>query len=485
MLQVTLEEFKQAAHNQRRAIVFQEFHCDDITPTQAFLALKAGDGSVLLESAVKDEAMSRHSILAIDPFATFSSKGENATLQLQEKEENYRGEPFDRLRQTFHALRVTSCQQLPLLVGGAIGFMSYDAVRLFETVSSQHPDIHQVPDLFFLFHSIHIIFDHTKKSLIISINIACTEDSEKDYRAAVEKIQQIRVQLKTPVEKKVKKKRQPCVFAEDTTDEEYCVMVKKAKEHLAKGDIFQVVPSRTFSTPFDADAFDVYRALHAINPSPFMFYLQTSRFCLAGASPERLVKLENTTLQTMPIAGTCPRVLGRENQSVLALLQDPKEDAEHMMLVDLGRNDLGKIAKIGSVKVTELKVAKYFAHVIHLVSQVQAEIAEGFDAFDALKATFPAGTLSGTPKIRAMEIIDALENSRRGVYGGAVCTIDAQGNLDSCILIRTAFIQDGMAYVRAGGGVVIDSDPQKEADESRAKAQSVLNALSMAQEGVL
>ena len=221
------------------------------------------------------------------------------------------------------------------------------------------------------------------------------------------------------------------------------------------------------------------------NPSPFMFYMETKDYAIAGASPERLVKLENGRLQTMPIAGTRPRIFGEEDKTVLELLQDPKEDAEHMMLVDLGRNDLGAVSKVGSVKVSELKTAKYFPHVIHLISQIESQISDSCDALDALKSVFPAGTLTGAPKISAMQIIDTLESSRRGIYGGAICTIDNNGNFDSCIAIRTAFIKDGVASVRAGAGVVLDSNAQTEAEETRAKAKGVINAIHLAMEGVL
>ncbi len=483
--QVTLEEFKNAALHQKRAVVFQEFPCDDLTPIQAFLSLNAKEGSVLLESAVKDQEMGRYSLLATQPFAEFRSKGQVSEFISKTSTEKKSDNPFEHLRQTIKALRIATNSNYPPLVGGAIGITSYDAVRLFEEIPDKHPDTDEIPDLFFLFHTVNIAFDHSKGSLLISINVQLSGDIEKDYRAAIEKIDSIRETLKKPQEKVVTPSQPKAAFVEEMSDVDFCQKVLKAKDHIFKGDAFQIVISRTFSCPFQGNSFDIYRALRMTNPSPFMFYMETKDYAVAGASPERLVKLEGTKLQTMPIAGTCPRIPGKEDKAVLELLQDPKEDAEHMMLVDLGRNDLGIVSELGSVKVKELKIAKYFPHVIHLVSQIESTISTSYDGLDALKAVFPAGTLTGAPKIRAMEIIDDLESSRRGVYGGAVCTIDNHGNLDSCIIIRTAFIKDGIVKVRTGAGIVYESDPQKEADETRAKAKGVINAVHLAMEGVL
>jgi anthranilate synthase component I len=483
--QVTLEEFKTASHNQKRAVVFQEFPCDDITPTQAFLALNNKDGAVLLESAVKDQELGRYSLLAVEPFAQFQSKGPVSEFTSKDGKTALESHPYEHLRKTISALRLPTNPQYPPLVGGAIGFASYDAVRLFEKIPNRHLDKAQVPDLFFLFHTIHIAFDHSKGSLLISLNVELTKDAEKDYALALQKIAEIRATLKAPLKTRAPSSNSPISFKEEMRDAEFCEKVNKAKEYIRKGDAFQIVLSRSFHCEFNGDPFDVYRALRMTNPSPFMFFMQTKEFAIAGSSPERLVKVEKGKLQTMPIAGTRPRVPGEEDKTVLELLQDPKEEAEHMMLVDLGRNDLGIIAKIGSVQVKELKVARYFPHVIHLVSQIEADLSDEFDALDAFKAVFPAGTLSGAPKIRAMQIIDELEVSRRGLYGGAICTIDNNGYLDSCIAIRTAFFKDGVATVRAGAGIVFDSHPQTEADETRAKAKGVIKAINLAMEGVL
>ncbi len=479
--QVTLDEFKTFAAGQKRAVVFQEFPCDDITPTHAFMALNSKEGAVLLESAVKDQDVGRYSLLAIEPFAEFRSKG-----SVSEFGQDVRNScPFEHLKDTIKALRLPSNPDYPPMVGGAIGFAAYDTVRLFEEIPDRHQDLHSIPDLFFLFHSVHIAFDHVKGTLYISIIKELSGDSEKDYRQALEKIQTLRNTLKTQLKKRECPPQAPLDFKEDTSDAEYEEMVNKAKDYIRKGEAFQIVLSRTFSTPYPGSPFEIYRALRMTNPAPFMFYMETGHFAIAGSSPERLVSVEKGILHTMPIAGTRPRNGQNDEKMMNELLQDEKEVAEHMMLVDLGRNDLGIVAEIGSVKVKELKKVRLFAHVMHIVSQIEAKLAKEYDELDALKAVFPAGTLSGAPKIRAMEIIDELEKSRRGIYGGTICTIDNNGNLDSCIAIRTAFIQEGVAHVRTGAGIVFDSAPAKEIEETRAKAKGVIKAVQFAMAGVL
>jgi anthranilate synthase component I len=482
--QTTFEEFKAASLHQKRAVVFQEFPCDDITPIHAFMALDAKEGAVLLESAVRDLDLGRYSLLAIEPFAEFKSKGPSSEFVCKDSNMTYPSSPFEHLRNTTKALRLPSNPHYPPMVGGAIGFATYDAIRLFEDLPDRHSDEHLLPDLFFLFHTVHIAFDHFKGSLFISIIKELSGDIEKDYAEALRKIEEIRTLLKASLKNPERPGTAHSDFKEDIGDAQFCEKVKKAQEYIRKGDAFQIVLSRTFSTPYQGKPFEIYRALRMTNPSPFMFYMETSDFAIAGSSPERLLKAEKGKIYTMPIAGTRSRQ-GEDDEKIIAeLLRDPKEEAEHMMLVDLGRNDLSVVAKIGTVRVKELKKPRVFPHVIHLVSLVEAELAEGFDEFDALRAVFPAGTLSGAPKIRAMEIIDELEESRRGLYGGAICTIDNNGTLDSCITIRTAFIKEGIVSVRAGGGIVFDSDPEREAEENRAKAKGVIEAVHLAMGGV-
>ncbi|MES2122204.1 MAG: chorismate-binding protein [Chlamydiota bacterium] len=483
---LSVEEFLKLAEIKPRVAVYQEFPCDDMTPSMCLQALQSkGIGVALLESAIKDKELGRYSLLAFDPIATFRVEGDHVDFQVESVPQRFSGSSFAQLRNALDRLRCAPDHQLPPLIGGSVGFLSYDAVRLFEKIPDRHPNTSQIPDLFFIFHRIHIAFDHFKGTIIFSIAVNVGANPEEDYRKALQEIADLRTLLASPFKREHSLGGKIAPIVEEMGDALFCEKVRKAKELIEKGDIFQVVLSRTFRMAYDRPPFDVYRALRLTNPSPFMFYLETEQFAVAGASPERLIKMEKGVLQTMPIAGTRPRVLGEEERIEKELLSDPKEDAEHMMLVDLGRNDLGRIAKVGTVSVKELKTVRHFSQVTHLISILEAQIKEGCDALDALEAAFPAGTLSGAPKIRAMEIIDELEESRRGLYGGAICTIDNQGELDSCIAIRMAFFQDGEVSVRTGAGIVLDSDPESEAMETRHKARGVLNAIHMVQEGII
>lgn len=483
--QLSLEEFLELAKQGKRVAVFQEISSDFVTPISAYHALKAaGEKAVLLESGEKEEEVGRHSFIGLGPVAQFSSKGLSSTVTSAGKKREYSGHPFESLRALLAQQRCVVSPSLPLLAGGAIGFITYDAVRLFEKVPDRHVDSTDLPDIFFLFHEAMIIFHHLKGTVTFSVVVDVGDDPAQDYTRAMQKIEKIKKRLTEAngFEKRLPHLENGAVFA-DLDDESYCGITEQAKSFVSKGDAFQIVLSRSFKKETQASPLDIYRALRTLNPSPFMFLIETEGFALVGASPERLVSLKEGIVETMPIAGGRPRGKGEEDLALeKELLADEKEQAEHMMLVDLGRNDLGRICKPGSVKVKELKTVRRFSHVMHLVSKVTGVLKEEYDALDALQAVFPAGTLSGAPKIRAMEIIDELESSRRGIYGGAICQIDSRGDMDSCIAIRTAFIKDGIATVRAGAGIVYDSVPQSEADESRHKARAVLEAIKIAEE---
>ncbi len=456
--QLTREEFTALSKRGRRVAVFQEMAADLITPIAAFQALtKPGDGSVLLESAVHEHDLGRYSFIGLNPIAEAFSLED-----LQHKLEKY---------------RCVDTPSLPPLAGGAVGFISYDAVRLFEKIPDRHPNEEGLPDLFFQFHETLLIFNHERHLLTIAAI------AEGDYDNALEKIEKVKELLssakmaRNPIEPH--RERVEC----DSGDEEFCRMVEQAKAHIIRGDAFQIVLSRRFQRRVHAPPLDIYRALRLVSPAPFMFYISYKDTAIVGASPERLVKVKEGKVETMPIAGTRPR--GDDERMEKELQEDVKENAEHLMLVDLGRNDIGRVAEAGSVRVKEFKKVRLFSHVMHLVSIVEGRLRGDLQALDVLKAVFPAGTLSGAPKVRAMQIIDALEKSRRGLYGGAICTIDSLGNLDSCIAIRFALVQKGVATVRTGAGIVFDSDPQKEAEETRHKAKSVLEAIRIAEEGIL
>lgn len=326
--------------------------------------------------------------------------------------------------------------------------------------------------------------------MLISKLVEPSSDLKNDFDAAVTEINAL-IQEMISAQSKVsileQKDPEPVDVETDIDDAGFCKMVEKAKEYIAKGDAFQIVPSRRFRVKYDGDDFNIYRALRVLNPSPYQFYIRNPEFTIVGASPERLVSLQSGVIETMPIAGTRPRGSDFETDQKLEqdLISDEKEIAEHMMLVDLGRNDVGAISEPGSVEVVERAQIHRYSRVMHIVSRVQGKIRKGFDAFDVLRSCFPAGTLSGAPKIRAMEIIDEIETSRRGVYGGTVMAFDNQGQMDGCITIRTALVKNGVATIRAGGGVVLDSNPQKEAEETRHKAQAVIDALALAKGGLV
>lgn len=482
--QLTLDDFLKLSTTRKRVAVYREFPCDDLTPYVCFeMVRRQGPGCALLESAIKDKEVGRYSLIAFDPIGSMRVDKNHSRFRSNGADNDLKGPALESLRHLLAEMRCAADPNLPPLVGGAVGFLSYDAVRHFEVIPDRHTQ-GSVPDFLFDFHRTYIAFDHIKGSITISV-VVDGGGSEQTYAKAMEEIVSLKAKLSQPGSREKRTIAAPSAFKDEMSDEAFCEKVKKAKEYIAQGDAFQIVVSRSFQKSFSGSLFDVYRALRMANPSPFMFYIETEELAVAGASPERLIKLEKNKVQTMPIAGTRPRCQEKDDAVGQDLLADPKEDAEHMMLVDLGRNDLGAIAEVGSVQVKELKTVRHFAHVTHLVSILEADLRSGLDALDALKAAFPAGTLSGAPKIRAMQIIDELEESRRGLYGGAVCTIDNNGEMDSCIAIRMAVLQDGIITVRAGAGVVFDSDPMKEAEETRHKAKGVLEAIRMVEEGVL
>jgi anthranilate synthase component 1 len=408
---------------------------------------------------------------------------------------------FEALRRELERYRAPEMPDLPRFFGGAVGFLAYDLVRLFEPriPNSVHDDL-GVPELYLMFTDTVLVFDNVRQTLKIIANVALDEfgATEAGYRAGQEKIDCVIERLQSTVQPPCLNTTQTHHFSatpncpatgdiditSNMSREDYVSMVSAAKEYIAAGDIIQVVPSQRFEAPLTAHPFNLYRSLRTINPSPYMFYLRLGDFTLAGASPETMVRVEGQHLTLRPIAGTRRRGAGELEDQALEreLLADPKELAEHVMLVDLGRNDVGRVAKIGSVNVTELMTVERYSHVMHIVSNVVGELSDGMDAFDAFRATFPQGTVSGAPKIRAMEIIDELEPVRRGVYAGAVGYFSFTGNTDTAIALRTLLIKGDRVYIQAGGGVVADSDPLAEYEESCNKARAMIRALSAAHE---
>ncbi len=485
---MTVETFRELAREGLRVPVYRRIPAELITPVSAYQALAApGKCSFLLESTEGEGDVGRHSFLGFDPKLRFESRGNRILLTTPEGKEPKEGDPMVALREILGRFATVSVEGLPM-VGGAIGFFSYDAVRLFEAIPDCHENPDDFPDLSFGVYDTIVSFDHLRKTATVLHVTQPEGNPDEAYGEAMKRIDSVieRI-LKTP-RTSARPDRQPGgnVSSEaDMDDQAYCRIVERAREYIIAGDIFQVVLSRRFQRTFTAPHFDVYRALRMVNPSPYMFFLQQEDFSVAGSSPERLIRSEGLQVETMPIAGTRPRGIGDEDLRLeKELLADPKEMAEHMMLVDLARNDVGSVAEPGSVDVRNMASIQRLSKVMHIVSRVHGTLRKDRDGLDALQAALPAGTLSGAPKIRAMEIIDELETSRRGLYGGAVCYIDNRGNMDSCIAIRMAVLKDGVATVRAGAGLVYDSVPEKEAEETRHKASAVLEAIQMAEEGL-
>ena len=499
MFYPTLEEFREKAKTGNTIPVYRPILADMETPVSAFYKLMPDDFAFLLESVEGGEKVARYSFLGSQPSVLFQSKGHKVTIEYLAKGEKVSKEyedPLTALEEVMHNYQPVNIEGLPQFHGGAVGYMSYDMVRFVEELPDDTEDELQLPDCFFMIAETILIFDHVNHQIKVVANAQIDGDVDAAYTDAVGKIDALVEKLTTVSEKiairnssnytKTHQKSPPDLQS-NFTKPAYEGVVRRAKEYIAAGDIIQVVPSQRFSRAVSVDSFDVYRALRVVNPSPYMFYLKCNGFDIVGASPEMMVRVEDGLVQTRPIAGTLPRgkTDAEDREFEQKLLADPKERAEHVMLVDLGRNDLGKVSEYHTVEVTDLMIVERFSHVMHIVSHVIGRLRDNLSAFDVIRACLPAGTLSGAPKIRAMEIIDELEPTRRGPYGGAVGYFSFSGSADTAITIRTAVIKDGVAYVQAGGGVVADSVPENEYYETMNKARALLNAIEMAEQGLL
>lgn len=470
--------------------VYAEVLADLITPVSAYINIaKNKPYSFLLESVEGGERVARYSFLGVNPYSVFKSKGDHYEIDGTE----HKGDPLGAIDRIFQRFRVAGAEGLPPFIGGGVGYFGYDVIRHIEELPLHAKDDLGFPDISFMFTDSVLIFDHLKHK----IKIVCSARIEKGrplretYDEAAAKIEALYKDLWSPRFMKeeaarARKKGRPARFTTNMTKEQFKKNVRTAKEHIRAGDIFQVVLSQRFSAKIDAEPFDVYRELRSLNPSPYMFFLQLDDITLIGASPEALVTVRGRDIVTRPIAGTRPRPAdpSREQDVIAGLLADEKERAEHIMLVDLGRNDLGRVAEPGTVHVTDLMTIEKYSHVIHIVSNVAAKLKRGRNAIDTLRACFPAGTVSGAPKVRAMEIIEELEPTRRGPYAGAIGYLSFTGLFDTCITIRTVFMKDGTAHVQAGGGIVADSVPEREYMESVNKAKALRIAIERASEGI-
>jgi anthranilate synthase component 1 len=484
----SFEEFKELAQRGTFVPVYKEIVADMLTPVSAFLKVaEHSDYAFLLESVEGGEQVGRYSFLGKDPFLILRSRG-GKTIVDRMGEATESDKPFiasvRELMAGFHSPFVPG---LPRFTGGAVGYLAYDAAAWFEPVKLQATSDSDEEAGFMIFDTV-LAFDHVRHRILIIANARITgdEDLESLYQFACTKIEFVERELERTLSRSPRSNGEPLEVCSNVSRDQFEQMARTAKEYIAAGDIYQVVLSQCFEASIATDPFTVYRALRHVNPSPYMYFLRIGGRSIVGSSPEMLVRVEGRRVETHPIAGTRPRGRNEEEDLRLAeeLKRNEKERAEHVMLVDLGRNDVGRVAEYGSVRVPTYMALERYSHVMHLVSIVEGRLREEYDRLDALVACFPAGTVSGAPKVRAMEIISELENRRRGVYAGAVGYLDFAGNLDFCITIRTVVIEKGRAFVQAGAGIVADSNPAAEYEETRDKARAVLRALELAEAGL-
>jgi anthranilate synthase component 1 len=484
----TRQEFLAAARGDRPQIIWRDVLADVETPLSAYWKLAHDETySFLLESVTGGESLARYSILGVRPRLVLRSKGRllrRITARNESREQLADGtDPLDILKQELRGMQTDPIEAGPQFCGGAVGMLGYDLVRFFEHLPEPPPDDLGVDEMAMMLTDTVVVFDHARNLLRVLVP---AEPNEEGYKRASAEIERVIHRLKGPLPPLPNRKFAQQPVESNMTREEYEVGVRRIIEYITAGDGIQMVYSQRFSTRTEAHPVAVYRALRSLNPSPYMFLLRFGDYDLVGASPEILVSLEGRTAKVRPIAGTRRRGKNAEEDRRLAaeLLADEKERAEHVMLVDLGRNDLGRVCEYGSVKVNKLMVIEQYSHVMHIVSDVTGTLRGELDAFDLVRATFPAGTVSGAPKVRAMEIIDELEPTRRGPYAGAVGYVSATGDADLAITIRTVLMQGGTAYVQAGAGIVYDSVPQREYEECVNKAQACLRAIEMAGQGL-
>ncbi|MFC1991448.1 anthranilate synthase component I [Chloroflexota bacterium] len=475
----TLEEVKRLSNKGNIVPVYREIVADLETPVSAFLKINRDGYSFLLESVEGGERMARYSFIGTDPYRVMTTGGEDKI------------DPLPSIAEEFSRFKIVPVPGLPKFCGGAVGYLGYETVTRFEELPSPERDPLGLPESIFMFVDTVLIFDHVTHKIKVLSHVHLDGDIEAEYQKTVEKIDSLVDRLNQPLQ--IRKQMNGAIPTVSETElssnfsrDEFEAAVEKIKTYIIAGEVIQVVPSQRLAQTTDADPFDIYRALRTINPSPYMFFFDFVDFHIIGTSPEILVRVEDGMVTTRPLAGTRPRGATPEEDVRLEqeLRADEKERAEHIMLVDLGRNDVGRVSEPGTVEVSELMEVERYSHVMHLVTNVEGKLRSDMDAFAALRACFPAGTVSGAPKIRAMEIIAEVEPEKRGVYSGAAGYFSFSGNMDMAISIRTMVVKDGTAYTQAGGGIVYDSVPAREYEETMNKARALLNAVKQAEGSV-
>lgn len=474
----TIEEAKALAKKGNLIPLYTEINADLETPVSAYLKIATGPYSFLLESVEGGERLARYSFIGTEPFQV---------VKTGPGQEQGEVDPLNIIKATLDQYKPVGVQGLPRFQGGAVGYLAYDTVKYFEKVPIPVNDPFELPESQFMFVDTLLVFDHIRHKIKVVTHIHLDETQmDEAYQKATERIETLVKRLQEPLLlDKTERKRQAnsIEISSNVTEEEFKNKVKKVKEYIYAGDIIQAVLSQRLSKKTEAEPFDIYRALRTLNPSPYMYFLELDGFHIVGASPELLVRVEDGIVYNFPLAGTRPRGASPSEDDALAeeLKADEKERAEHIMLVDLGRNDVGRVAEAGSVEVTDLMRVVKYSNVMHLESEVRGKLRQDKDAYDALRSCLPAGTLSGAPKIRAIEILSELEGERRGPYGGAVGYFGFDGAMDTAITIRTMVIKNGTAYIQAGGGIVADSIPESEYQETLHKARAALRALEEAE----
>jgi len=487
----SLADFEKFAGRAGLIPVCREIIADLDTPLTIFAKMAdAETHAFLLESMEGGEKWGRYSFIGFSPLVTIESRADLVSVERRGQTVERRGDPLAIIKEVLASFNALSDLEAPRFFGGAVGFLGYDIVRFIERLPEKNPGLDHFPDSSFMVPKVILIFDNLRQSLTI-VNCVEVDDREpaEQYAEAVAEIDRLLGKLENPVPYETLKggnKGRPHEFVSNMSRAEYMEMVSRAKEYILAGDIFQVVLSQRFHAKTNLNPILLYRALRHINPSPYLFYLKLGDTVLIGSSPEILVRLEGDDVEVRPIAGTRKRGSSREEDAALEqeLLSDPKERAEHLMLVDLGRNDVGRVSSYGSVQVSEKLVIERYSHVMHIVSGVHGVLEAGKDQFDVLRACYPAGTVSGAPKIRAMEIIEELEPERRGPYAGAVGYFGFSGNMDFCITIRTFVMQGDNLWLQAGAGIVADSDPATEFEETLNKARGLRRAVELTEQGL-
>jgi len=494
------KEFKKLSKKGNLIPVYKEISADIDTPVSCFMKIDDGGYSYLLESVEGGEKIARYSFLGSNPSLVFKSKGKHIEIsaklttndkRLITKQFVTKRDPIFEIKRLMDNRKFVPVKGLPRFCGGLVGYLGYDIVRFFEDIPDKNPDDLKIPDSTFMLTDTILIFDHVdhKIKVVSNAHIHKGDNAESVYADAVKKIDRLIGKLMTsgpqPKTRSPKPKQTKLSITSNVTKKQFETMVMKAKKYIRQGDIIQTVLSQRFEIDLKGiKPFNIYRALRSVNPSPYMFYLNFRDMKLVGSSPEIMVRCEDSLVEVRPIAGTRPRgkTPAEDKRLEKELLADPKEKAEHIMLVDLGRNDIGRVCNFNTVKTDELMVVERYSHVMHIVSNVVGMLKKDRDIFDVIRATFPAGTLSGAPKVRAMEIIDELENVRRGAYAGCIGYFSFSGNLDTCITIRTLLIKGRKAYMQAGAGIVADSIPRKEYRETQNKARALIKSIELAQD---